>query len=97
MDLKIEALVLRALNDGMSSRPYGHGALLDLPMTYSDGDSIRVFVEELGKGYRVSDRGDAIDRLVEAGVNPDAVKARAAIEDALRTHSLDRIASEDRE
>jgi hypothetical protein len=49
--------------------PYGDGVLVDLPIRYGDGEAVRLLVEPVGDGYRVSDRCQVADRLLVAGVS----------------------------
>ncbi|WBB74192.1 hypothetical protein O7602_01100 [Micromonospora sp. WMMD1128] len=70
--------VLRAVNDNTVIHPYGDGLLVDLPLTYGDGDGVRVLVEPMGSGYRVTDRATAASLLTMAGVNLLAGRAAAA-------------------
>lgn len=71
--------LLGAVNDLTSATPYGSGWLLDTPFTFSDGDRVSVLIDPLGSGFRVTDRAEAIDRLVMWGVSPDSKRANQAI------------------
>lgn len=71
--------VLRAVNDNTVVHPYGDGLLVDLPLTYGDGDGVRVLVEPMGSGYRVTDRAAAASLLAMAGVNLFAGRAAEAL------------------
>jgi hypothetical protein len=82
------AAVLRAVNDHTAVRPYGDGLLVDLPLNYGDGDAVRVLVEPMGDGYRVSDRAAAHMLLSMAGVNPNEGKAADAIAEVRRSTQL---------
>ncbi|MEU5937712.1 hypothetical protein ABZ807_00770 [Micromonospora sp. NPDC047548] len=70
--------VLRTVNDNTVVHPYGDGLLVDLPLTYGDGDGVRVLVEPMGSGYRVTDRAAAASLLSMAGVNLFAGRAAEA-------------------
>ncbi|MFI9528211.1 hypothetical protein [Micromonospora rosaria] len=70
--------VLRAMNDDTVVHPYGDGLLVDLPLTYGDGDGVRVLVEPMGTGYRITDRAAAATLLTMAGVNLVAGRAAEA-------------------
>lgn len=48
---------------------YGDGALVDLPLRYSDGDTVRLFVEPFARGVRVTDRATTATRLLVLGMN----------------------------
>jgi hypothetical protein len=80
--------ILRAVNDHTVARPYGDGLLIDLPLTYGDGDTIRILVEPMGAGYRVSDRAAAATLLSMAGVNITHGKPADAIAEATRLSGL---------
>jgi hypothetical protein len=80
--------ILRTVNDGTVVRSYGDGLLVDLPLTYSDGDSVRVLVEPMGSGFRVSDRAAAAALVTMAGVNLAAPRPSEAFEEAVRAGRL---------
>jgi hypothetical protein len=80
--------ILRAINDHTVARPYGDGLLIDLPLTYGDGDTIRVLVEPMGAGYRVSDRATAATRLSMAGVKVNHGRPAEAFAEAVRLSGL---------
>lgn len=80
--------ILRAVNDHSLTQPYGDGLLVDLPLTYGDGDSVRLLVEPIGDGYRVSDRATATTLLSMAGVNFDHGRPAEAIAEAARLSGL---------
>ena len=89
----VSSHLLRAVNDGTTITRYGEAWLCTTPFPYRDGDSVSVLVEELHDGYRVSDRAEALDRLVMWGVGPDSQKASAAIKDARTAAQLHPIGS----
>lgn len=66
---KLKPALVSRLYDRVHVRPYGEGALVTTPFTYSDGDTVVVAVQPLGEGVRVTDREEAIDRLEDAGVD----------------------------
>src|SRR4051794_25057814 len=85
--------ILRAINDQTVVRPYGDGLLVDLPLTYGDGDAVRVLVEPMGSGYRVSDRAVAATAASMAGVNLELGRPAEAFAEAVRGASLNGINS----
>lgn len=89
--------ILRAINDHTAVRQYGDGLLVDLPLTYGDGDSVRILVEPMGSGYRVSDRATAAALLAMAGVRIDAGRPAEAFREAMRGGHLNGINSADEE
>jgi hypothetical protein len=80
--------VLRAVNDHTAVHPYGDGLLIDLPLSYGDGDAVRILVEPMGDGFRVSDRAAAAALLSMAGVNVSQGRPAEAIAEAMRTSGL---------
>ncbi|MFC0008073.1 FHA domain-containing protein [Micromonospora siamensis] len=80
--------VLRAVNDNTVVYPYGDGLLVDLPLTYGDGDGVRVLVEPMGSGYRVTDRAAAASLLTMAGVNLSAGRAAEAFAEIMASGGL---------
>ncbi|WP_157180415.1 DUF1828 domain-containing protein [Protofrankia coriariae] len=80
--------VLHAINDHTVVRPYGDGLLVDLPLTYGDGDAVRVLVEPMGNGYRVTDRAAAAALLAMAGVNVTKGRSAEAFAEAVRSAGL---------
>jgi hypothetical protein len=80
--------ILRAVNDHSQARPYGDGLLLDLPFTYGDGDSVRVLIEPMGSGFRVSDRATAATLLSLGGVNVAGGRVAEAFSEASRLSGL---------
>lgn len=86
--------ILRAINDHTVARPYGDGLLIDLPMTYGDSDTVRVLVEPMGDGYRVSDRAAAAALLSMAGVNVTQGRPAEAFSEAVRLSGLSGINAE---
>lgn len=83
--------VLRAVNDDSAVHAYGDGFLIDLPLTYGDGDAVRVLVEPMGSGYRVSDRAAAAGLLTMAGVNLASGRASEAFAETARSAGLNGI------
>ncbi|MER7166541.1 hypothetical protein [Micromonospora sp. NPDC000207] len=81
-------MLLRAVNDGTVVHPYGDGLLVDLPLTYGDGDGVRVLVEPMGSGYRVTDRAAAASLLALAGVNLSAGRAAEAFTEIMAGDDL---------
>lgn len=79
MKNKIVASLLGAVNDLTLVRAYGDGWLVSTPLTYSDGDTVRVYVEPYNEGFRVTDRAEATDRLSMWGVVTDSGRARRGI------------------
>lgn len=94
---QLETAVLGAVNDHLSVRPYRGGHLVSTPLTYSDGDTITVFVETFAGAFRVSDRAEATDRLDSWGVHSEQGRAAEAIVAARRAASLNPFASEQEE
>ena len=76
----ITSQLLSGLNDGLAVTPYGHGHLVSLPLFFYDNDRVKLFVEQLEGGVRVTDRGTTAMRLTMAEVNLTSKRA----EDALR-------------
>jgi hypothetical protein len=93
----IVAALLRSVNDRITVHAYGDGLLADLPLTYSDGDSVRLLVEPLGAGVRVSDRASAYERLLLADVNTDTGRAAEAIAATVRAAGLANVGGEEDE
>jgi hypothetical protein len=83
--------ILRTINDRTVVRSYGDGLLVDLPLTYGDGDAVRVLVEPMGNGYRVTDRAAAATLLSMAGVNVMRGRPAEAFAEAMRNASLNGI------
>ncbi len=86
--------LLSSINDEIVTHEYGDGLLVDLPLTFSDGDSVRLLVEPMGSGVRVSDQASAYERLLMADVNPDAGRAAEAISATIRTAGLSNVGGE---
>jgi hypothetical protein len=76
----ITSQLLSGLNDGLAVTPYGHGHLVSLPLFFYDNDRVKLFIEQLEGGVRVTDRGTTAMRLAMAEVNLTSKRA----EDALR-------------
>ncbi len=84
----IAGKILTVVNDSLSVTPYGDGHLVTLPLAYSDRDSVRLLVEPLGAGVRVSDQAGAFTRLVMAGLRPERGRPLTAWREVLRSSSL---------
>ena len=67
MDQAVIAAALRDV-DYFAVHPYGEDVLVDLELTYSDGDNVGVLVVRAGDEYRVSDRAEAHVRLSMADI-----------------------------
>lgn len=80
--------ILSAINDHTTVQPYGDGLLVDLPVTYGDRDAVRILVEPMGSGYRVTDRGAASALLSIAGVNVVVGRPAEAFAAAMRANNL---------
>lgn len=93
----VTAALLRSINDRITVREYGDGLLVDLPLTYSDSDSVRLLVEPMGTGVRVSDRASAYERLLLADVNTDTGRAAEAIATTVRVAGLTNVGGEEDE
>jgi hypothetical protein len=94
---RLQTAILGAINDALSVRPYGGAQLVFTPLKYSDGDTITILVEPFGNGLRVSDRGEAVDRLETWGVHADQGRAAEAIVAARSSVRLNPFASEPEE
>ncbi len=94
MRLTSIAAIVKYLNDNITVHPYGDDVLVDLPMHYGDGDGVRLLVEPMGDGYRVTDRGEAADRLQVAGVSLEARHTADALAEVARTARLDGVGAE---
>jgi hypothetical protein len=86
--------LLGATNDGTTVHEYGDGFLVDLPLTYSDGDSVRLLIEPVGGGYRVSDQASAQERLLMADVTTEHGRVAEAIAATIRAAGLVNIGGE---
>lgn len=93
----VVSALLGAINDQIVVHPYGDALLVDLPLIYSDGDSVRLLVEPLGAGVRISDQASAYERLMLADVNTDAGRVAEAIAATVRTAGLSNIGGEEDE
>lgn len=82
--LLLKKLLLNLVNDDTAVHPYGSGSLVELPLTYADGDSVQVLVEPVGDGLRVSDMAETAARLITAGVSLDSEKPAKAFAEAVR-------------
>lgn len=76
---KLQGLVLNAVNDLVSVRPYRGGELVTTNLQYSDGDTIRIWVDPMNGAFRVTDRAEAVDRLEMWGVRASQGRAAEAI------------------
>jgi hypothetical protein len=94
MDQASVAAVLYHLGNDAIVHPYGDGVLVDLPMRYSDCDRVRLLVEPLGGEYRVTDRGEAADRLLVAGVTLNDKQRDDVLVDVIRAARLDEVSLE---
>ncbi|MGW0821848.1 hypothetical protein [Streptomyces sp. NPDC002845] len=93
----VVAALLSSINDRILIHEYGDGLLVDLPLTYSDGDSVRLLLEPLGTGVRVSDQASAYERLLLADVNTETGRVAEAIATTVRVAGLANVGSEDDE
>jgi hypothetical protein len=93
----VTASLLRSINDRITVHEYGDGLLVDLPLTYGDGDSVRLLVEPMGAGVRVSDRAAAYERLLLADVNTDTGRVTEAITTTVRVAGLANVGGEEDE
>ena len=84
-------VILRTVDDRSTARPYRDGLLIDLPLRYSDGDAVRVLVEPMGDGYRLTDRATAVTLLSLAGVDLDHGRLAGAITEAAHLSGLNSI------
>jgi hypothetical protein len=80
--------ILREINDHTVVRPYGDGLLVDLPLTYGDGDAVRILVEPMGSGFRITDRAVAATLVSMSGVNLQTGRPAEAFAEAVRGASL---------
>jgi len=76
--LDLPATFSAATRDQSSVVPYGRGQLLTLPWSFGDGESVSLYIEEVGSGYLVSDRGLAASQLAIAGVDLSTRSAGAS-------------------
>lgn len=67
--------------------PYGDGFLVDLPVTYGDGDTVRLLVERAGDRVRVSDRSEV--ELTACGPLKDVERLVVAV--AVASIAVDRL------
>lgn len=80
--------ILAGVREGLTTRAYGDGLRLTLPLTYADRDQVSVLLEPLGDGVRVTDQAEAFSRLVMAGLQLDRGRPLMAWQELLRTASL---------
>lgn len=74
----MKSAIVAEIYDRVTTTEYGDGLLIMTPFTYSDGDTVTVYVAPFGDGVRVTDREEAIDRLEDAGVDLErSPRARA--------------------
>ena len=76
---RIAGAVLSGLNDDLAVTPYAHGYLVSLPLFFFDNDRVKLFVEPLERGVKVSDRGLTAMRLVMSDVKMDGERIHKAI------------------
>lgn len=85
----LKSTLVAEIYDRVATIQYGDGLLVETPFTYSDGDSVTVYVEPMGEGVRVTDREEAIDRLEDAGVELErSRRARAEWDGILQEAGL---------
>lgn len=96
-DTKIRSALLGCLNDNTHLHEYGEATLVDLPYSRLDGDSVRLLVEPVGEGYRISDRGDGADLASESGLNITSGNAATYLRGIQRSISADKIGGSDSE
>lgn len=89
--------LLHSINDEITIHEYGDGLLVDLPLTYSDGDSVRLMLEPMGTGVRISDQAAAYERLLMAEVNTSSGRAADAIAATIRSSGLVNVGGEEDE
>jgi len=94
MDQASVAAILHHLGDDAIVHPYGDGMLVELPMLYGNGDGVRLLVEPVGGEYRVTDRGEAADRLLVAGVTLNDKQTHDVLVDVIRAARLDEVSVE---
>ncbi|WP_186372626.1 DUF1828 domain-containing protein, partial [Brevibacterium casei] len=75
-DRIVKASLLRCVNDKTDVLDYDGDYLVDMPFKRVDGDAVRLLVERHNDEFRVSDRGDGLESLLDAGVNIDSGAAR---------------------
>ena len=88
-DRIVKASLLRCVNDKTDVLDYDGDYLVDMPLKRVDGDAVRLLVERHNDEFRVSDRGDGLESLLDAGVNIDSGAAREAIKQIKRSVALD--------
>ena len=88
-DKSVRNSLLGYLNDESAVEPYRSGFLTRLPLHYSDGDTVELYVERFSESYRVSDRGLTELRLEMAGVNLENQRVREALERSLPQGTFD--------
>ena len=92
---KLVAAVLSQLNDGLVVTSYGHGYLVSVPLHYSDGDRVKLFVEPFQQGIRVTDRGATQMRLHMANLSQSTPRVREAWQRSLAGSDLHNPVSDD--
>lgn len=88
----IKSALLNFANDQLEVVEYGHGALVYVPMYYSDDDAVSLFIEPFQSGFRVTDQGSTALRLQMADLNLDSRRISEAWKEAvgnLQAHSMD--------
>lgn len=96
-DRIVKASLLRCVNDKTDVLDYDGDYLVDMPFKRVDGDAVRLLVERHNDEFRVSDRGDGLESLLDAGVNIDSGAAREAIKQIKRSVALDGLSADDYE
>lgn len=94
---EIVASFTRCLVNQTRAFEYSDGWLIDLPYSYLDGDSVRLFIEPINSGFRITDRGDAILGLEDIGMSTETGKTAEHIEWAVKASDLDLLGAEDYE
>ncbi|TSI11985.1 hypothetical protein [Brevibacterium aurantiacum] len=93
----IKAALLRCVNDKTDVHDYDGDFLVDMPFKRVDGDAVRLLVEWQNGQYRISDRGDGLESVLDAGINVDSGIARSTIGDIRRSVRIDGLAAGDYE
>lgn len=89
-DNAIRAALLGYVNDTTGVERYRAGHLITLPLRYSDGDRVEVYIEPFSSSsFRVTDRGVSELRLEMAGVNLENRKVSDAIARSLPSDLFD--------
>lgn len=78
--------IVEGFRESLHSVPYGDGELIYLPVTFSSGDLLSLYVVVRDGVALVTDRGLVADQLEDAGVSVDsgkAAKSFAAVRDSV--------------